>query len=557
MRSIDRLGKALTLKVMVRADGAPVEAPKFMGHGVCNDVNRSKELSGPRGGPTDDPDVLGKAAVSLLKAMNLPPEELRGIGMVRLQRAAGGLVCTGTTWLTVSCSHQMVTKLERRVPLAKPREAGQTALTFAAKLAVAQQPPTAAASVTPSPPPVPEVIEIDATAPVAEGGPIRGMSHVPVRKLPPPPPAPGTPFVPSISQVPKDILDALPSSVVRETWPDFRRPPAVGAVSPASTGGQPLRHARPGDILAADGSPLRKRPLPDVSHIAKQLRPNRQSPMKAGVGLFQPANAAAGPARPSPKRAGSSKTSVASAERAGQQALDGETVELAAVLGWDLAFLRGLPSEDLRQVVADGREQRRRLPPKTATPGKGERADRLAVAADGRRSRSATRSPDRSPSTKRSRSPSSAVVVVVGGPYRPPPILGSRRKLTAAELAGGQSLDTLRDDLSAWLALEAGSGPSARGVRMLADFITGSLAAAGHGARARAIGVLRWLERELAARWPAERASAGDDDDDDDQEEGAGDAASAGRKWWAAFRLCKQRADDEIFIPTWGGPLVL
>lgn len=83
MRSIDRLGKALTLKVMVRADGAPVEAPKFMGHGVCNDVNRSKELSGPRGGPTDDPDVLGKAAVSLLKAMNLPPEELRGIGMVR------------------------------------------------------------------------------------------------------------------------------------------------------------------------------------------------------------------------------------------------------------------------------------------------------------------------------------------------------------------------------------------------------------------------------------------------------------------------------------------
>ena len=82
MRSIDRLGKALTLKVMVRADGAPVEAPKFMGHGVCNDVNRSRELFGPRGGPTDDPDVLGKVAVSLLKAMNLPPEELRGIGMV-------------------------------------------------------------------------------------------------------------------------------------------------------------------------------------------------------------------------------------------------------------------------------------------------------------------------------------------------------------------------------------------------------------------------------------------------------------------------------------------
>ena len=34
LRKIDRVGLKVTLKVMVRAEGAPIEAPKFMGHGV-------------------------------------------------------------------------------------------------------------------------------------------------------------------------------------------------------------------------------------------------------------------------------------------------------------------------------------------------------------------------------------------------------------------------------------------------------------------------------------------------------------------------------------------
>lgn len=434
----------------------------------------------------------------------------------------------------------MVTKLERRVPLAKPREAGQTALLFAAKPPAAQ---TTTNPVTTRPPsPALDVIEIGATAPAAESSGMRGMSHVPVRKPPPPPP---TPRVPSISQVPQDILDALPSSVVRETWPDFRRPPVVEVASPASDNRTPPRPVGQG-VTAADGSPLRKRSLLDVSHIAKQLRPNRQSPMKSGVGLFQ-TNAAAGPSRPSPKRAGSSKTSVTSTEEG--LGLDAETVELAGLLGWDLAFLRDLPIEDLRLVVADGRQQRKRLPKsaqRTPDQGKAKRADRLAVDSpvSGGRSRSATQTPDRSPS-KRGRSPSTT------GPYPPPPILGSRKKLPPAEVAAGQPLDTLRDDLSAWIALEAASGPSERGVRMLADFVAGSLRSHGHGAKARGIGVLRWLERELEARWAAERAATVEGADS-----GKSDA-TPGQRWWAAFHLCKRRVDEEVFIPIWGGPLVL
>lgn len=37
-------GKCITLKLMIRAEEAPIEAAKFMGHGLCNHITRSKNL---------------------------------------------------------------------------------------------------------------------------------------------------------------------------------------------------------------------------------------------------------------------------------------------------------------------------------------------------------------------------------------------------------------------------------------------------------------------------------------------------------------------------------
>lgn len=446
----------------------------------------------------------------------------------------------------------MVTKLESKTPAVKPREAGQTALSFAAR------PPAPArnAAVTPvasrSPSPLPAAL----SQPEDE---VAGPSRLPAA----PPAAPGTPFgaIPTLSQVPQDVLDALPSSVLRETYPAYQRPkpapppppllPPVVVDSPASD-----------DIhlpAPADGSPQKRR-LPDVSHIARQLRPARQSPVKPGAGglfLQQAPKAAAGPssARPSPRRA------AGSGSGASGSGLDDEVVELAGLLGWDLDFLRGLPRADLQSIVDDGREQRRRIAPpgaagKPADKGKGRQTSLLAVDSPpaGRRPKTASRSPDKSP-TKALASPHSpAVAAAAASPYAASPILGSRKGLGADVLATGQPLDLLRDHLTNWLERERARGPSAQGTAVLASFLAACAGAQGHGSMARAVGVLRWWAYELRARWAgAECEAAGGEDGEG---EGHPSDRAVGRAWWAAFATCKARV-DEVFVRRWGGPLVL
>ncbi|GLI64744.1 hypothetical protein VaNZ11_008111, partial [Volvox africanus] len=69
-------GRSLTLKLKRRQAGAPQPA-KFMGHGACDNISRSVTLSRF----TDDPTDLRREAVGLLRALNIPPEELRGLGI--------------------------------------------------------------------------------------------------------------------------------------------------------------------------------------------------------------------------------------------------------------------------------------------------------------------------------------------------------------------------------------------------------------------------------------------------------------------------------------------
>jgi DNA repair protein REV1 len=52
-----------------------------MGHGICLTYNRQSPLSGPLGRATDDDKVIGGLSWKLLKLMNIPPNELRGLGI--------------------------------------------------------------------------------------------------------------------------------------------------------------------------------------------------------------------------------------------------------------------------------------------------------------------------------------------------------------------------------------------------------------------------------------------------------------------------------------------
>lgn len=72
-----RKGKCVTLKYMVRAADAPVETAKYMGHGVCDSVNKSLNLMEF----TAEVEVIKRAVLQLNQELNIPPAELRGIGI--------------------------------------------------------------------------------------------------------------------------------------------------------------------------------------------------------------------------------------------------------------------------------------------------------------------------------------------------------------------------------------------------------------------------------------------------------------------------------------------
>jgi DNA repair protein REV1 len=81
LKAIDMKGRLLTLKILKRHPDAPIEAPKFMGHGICETFSKSAQVIDTTGGATNDPDILGDAAWDLLKSFGFDPTELRGLGL--------------------------------------------------------------------------------------------------------------------------------------------------------------------------------------------------------------------------------------------------------------------------------------------------------------------------------------------------------------------------------------------------------------------------------------------------------------------------------------------
>lgn len=81
-------GKQLTLKVLRRSADAPLEPVKHLGHGKCDVFNKSIIL----GVASNDTEVLGKEALSMLRGFSISPGDLRGIGiqMTKLEPLKSG-----------------------------------------------------------------------------------------------------------------------------------------------------------------------------------------------------------------------------------------------------------------------------------------------------------------------------------------------------------------------------------------------------------------------------------------------------------------------------------
>lgn len=139
--------------------------------------------------------------------------------------------------------------------------------------------------------------------------------------------------------------------------------------------------------------------------------------------------------------------------------------------------------------------------------------------------------------------------------YPPPPVLGKGKD--KAEATEDQTIESLREQIDRWFALEADRkqrGPSETGLRLMGDFLTDCLGArkgGGGGESVRkAFGVLKWWRYRCRQRWPeaeetgvaARRA-----------EEGRG---VVGAKWWGAFDRLRERAET-VWEEKYGGGLML
>ncbi|XP_049802635.1 DNA repair protein REV1 isoform X1 [Schistocerca nitens] len=87
LQSTGMKGRCVTLKLLIRANEAPVETAKFMGHGVCDHVTRSSTVPIP----VDGGDAIAKEVLNIFRQIQAKPNDLRGVGIQisRLQKSLG------------------------------------------------------------------------------------------------------------------------------------------------------------------------------------------------------------------------------------------------------------------------------------------------------------------------------------------------------------------------------------------------------------------------------------------------------------------------------------
>ncbi|GAB0100180.1 DNA repair protein Rev1 [Sergentomyia squamirostris] len=116
LREVGLRGKSVTLKLMIRAQDAPVETAKFMGHGICDHITKSASLPGF----TDDPEAIFRAVWRISEELSVDPAELRGIGVqvTKLSKQE-----TPKSSSLVNLFNQMKSKPTVSLPEKKPMDA--------------------------------------------------------------------------------------------------------------------------------------------------------------------------------------------------------------------------------------------------------------------------------------------------------------------------------------------------------------------------------------------------------------------------------------------------
>lgn len=483
LQSIGAKGRHVTLKIMVRDKDAPVEPPKFLGHGRCETFNKSTPL--PR--HTNDGGVIGSECVKLLHGMRLDPVELRGIGIQVTKLEFGGDAGAGQATILFKAMGKRVEEgqqsMEAMLARTVPKQARGGMREGSDEREGTEEKSDHLSSRSPD---------------------AHSVQHSPDALIPTAPPSPEVLRIGThaSSDIDPDLLAQLPRELHAEAKAQIRASRAEGA--------------KQRDSLPPEPPPaLRVVPTRNAAaHITKQLRPKLKTQLRAGEIAELPLYTAWGRAsdrqRVSRESTREPKSRSASLVPEGAEVIEiddddaGEEVagyamrELRA-LGLDIGVFSALPAdvqaEQVEQARAEKGRQAALFRPNPNTKAK-----------DKKRGRGTTTSPCPGAGGQR-------------GNGLPPPIA---RVATKPSLFGKRDAAEVAHVLAEWV--DSFPAPETKDVQRVADYLLKCLARMGLGGIEHTSTLLRSMRASLEEKGVVEG------------EEG----------WWCAWESLRDAVDEDV-----------
>uniref|UniRef100_A0A4W5NAN1 DNA repair protein REV1 n=1 Tax=Hucho hucho TaxID=62062 RepID=A0A4W5NAN1_9TELE len=255
-------GRRLTLKVMVRKVGAPVEPSKYGGHGICDSLARSVTLAQS----TDSGQLIASEVIKLFHAMRLEVQDLRGVGLqVQLLDGAHSAPHDPSGPKTRSIRDMLLAQRP-------PAQHNHTGVCVCEKSSSASVPPPFSTLRPPSPAdPIPGTSKEEPLPTTRTPNHVRTRLNLSIE-------------VPSPSQVDRSVLDALPAELreqVERSWThrDTERSHNGSHHRPSSP--------HPSSLLSSPSSPPPPAALP-VGTLVLQIPNQPGQPGSTGIILELP-----------------------------------------------------------------------------------------------------------------------------------------------------------------------------------------------------------------------------------------------------------------------------
>ncbi|ODO08076.1 hypothetical protein I350_03659 [Cryptococcus amylolentus CBS 6273] len=516
MRNVGVKGRQVTLKLMQRHPDAPIEPPKFMGHGWCETHNRSSPLPG---GPIDSCAIIAQESIKLLRTMRLDPKELRGVGI-------------------------QVTKLDSEQPSGGAKEAGQAVLSFtrADKGNGAEN-----AKAGPSRVPVSSSKErldgIDpdflAALPASLAEEVK-RDHALAKRNPSKSPASPTPAAKDPARLLADKVPAQEVISIQSSSPIE----VVSEVLPKAK-----RTTSPSKLPTKDGKNA-------AAHIVKQLRPKGKVQMKAGQvaegPLFGAWNRVEARAMSESEnidelrnsRAGSivvdltvspplaterDITTVHENDEDSTEVIPGYTTSYLRSLSIDPEFLLALPSKMQQEAIQEQVEKERRRKA-LWHPGGGARGISKSVSV------SPVKGGAKGRDGPKSLQPAQAQGLKIIIPPKP-------------SLMNATTLPDILDTVEKWIDSRKNNPPAERDAGKVLGYLRNSMNESMKGGKVgdgadRCVEVLRWMRILLREKWW------------DKEEGGTGLANEAGEEWWRVWRAMRDEVNS-LSVQKFGATLVI